>query len=328
MKTDIPVPNAGFRDAALCVRPPVLSSRLCCAEPKAPPMIPPLSRRATLAGLATLALFPPRAGADSAGNLAAWLTDLESAVGGHIGLACLDTGSGRQTHWRADDRFPMASTFKLLLAAAILARIDAGQDSADRALPIGEKDPVGHSPVTSAHVGGTLSLTRLCAATVTDSDNGAANLLLAAMDGPAGLTAWLRATGDDVTRLDRIEPALNEGTPGDPRDTTTPAAMATTMQRLLLGSVLSSDSQARLIGWMQASRTGLARIRAGLPPGWRAGDKTGTGGHGSVNDVAILFPPGRAPWLLCLYLTGTTVPRAAAEAAMADITRRLTSDNS
>lgn len=323
MKTDIPVPLAGSRDAALCVRVPVLSSGLC-PEPKVQTM--PLSRRATVAGLAALALSSPRALAEDAGDLALLLTGLETDLGGRIGLACIRTGSDRRTLWRGDERFPMASTFKLLLAAATLARIDAGLEPGDRALPIGPGDPVGHSPVTAAHVGGSLTLTQLCAATVTDSDNGAANLLLASMDGPVGFTDWLRGTGDVVTRLDRIEPAMSEATPGDPRDTTSPAAMAATMQRLLLGPVLLPDRRAQLIGWMRDSQTGLTRIRAGLPEGWQAGDKTGTGGHGSVNDVAILFPPGQAPWILCLYLTGTTAPRAEAEAAMADITRRLASD--
>ncbi|QYZ68306.1 class A beta-lactamase [Neotabrizicola shimadae] len=287
----------------------------------------PLSRRATLAGLATLALSPSRAGASGAGDLASLLSGHESALGGRIGLACLDTGTGRRTLWRAEERFPMASTFKLLLAAATLARIEAGIEPTDRALPVRAGDPVGHSPVTAAHVGGSLTLTQLCAATVTESDNGAANLLLDTMGGPACLTLWLRSTGDDVTRLDRNEPAMSEATPGDPRDTTTPEAMAATLQRLLLGPVLSPDRQAQLIGWMEASQTGLTRLRAGLPSGWRAGDKTGTGGHGSVNDVAILHPPGRAPWILCLYMTETTAPRPDAEAAMAAITRHLTSDN-
>lgn len=284
-----------------------------------------LSRRATLTGLA-IALAAPRAGAATPVP-ATLLAGLESGLGGRIGLACFDTGTGTQTLWRADERFPMASTFKLLLAAAILARIDSGKET-DRALPVREGDLVGHSPITSAHVGGTLTLTRLCAAAVTDSDNAAANLLLATMDGPAGLTHWLRDSGDAVTRLDRIEPALNQATPGDPRDTTTPAAMAATLQRLLLGPVLAPEARSRLAGWMEASRTGLSRLRAGLPPGWRAGDKTGTGGHGTVNDVAILWPPGRAPWMLCLFMTGTTAPRAEVEAAMAEIARHLTSDNS
>lgn len=286
------------------------------------PPAPGMTRRATLGGLAALALAG-RLSADEAA-MADDLARIEAETGGRLGLFCHDTGSGRLTAFRADERFPMMSTFKLLVAGAVLARIDAGAETADRQVPILASDLTGHCPVTRAHVGGALSVKALCAAAVQFSDNAAANLLLAGLDGPEGLTAWLRGIGDPVTRLDRIEPDLNEGTPGDPRDTTTPAAMAATMDRLLIGPVLAPTSRHRLTVWMEASDTGLARLRAGLPGGWRAGDKTGTGGHGSVNDVAILWPPGRAPWLVCLFMTQTTLPRPEVEAAQAAIARRLT----
>ena len=151
---------------------------------------------------------------------------------------------------------------------------------------------------------------------MTLSDNTAGNLLLASMGGPAGLTAFLRSLGDAVTRLDRIEPGLNEAIPGDPRDTTTPAAMLANLQALALGSALSAGSREQLVGWLLGNRTGDTRLRAGLPDGWRSGDKTGSGERGTTNDVGILWPPGRAPVLVAAYLTGTP---AAAEQRNATI---------
>lgn len=283
---------------------------------------PGMTRRAALGLLAGLALAGPLSADEP--DLEDYLKGVEADVGGRLGLFCRDTGSGRLITYRADERFPMMSTFKLLLAGAVLARIDAGDEAADRQVPIHATDLTGHCPVTSAHVGGALGVEDLCAGAVRSSDNAAANLLLAGLGGPAGLTTWLHNTGDPITRLDRIEPDLNQGTPGDPRDTTTPAAMAATMERLLIGPILTPESRQRLTGWMEDSDTGLARLRAGLPGDWRAGDKTGTGGHGSVNDVAIVWPPGRAPWLVCLFMTQTTLPRPRVEAAQARIARRLT----
>ena len=146
-----------------------------------------------------------------------------------------------------------------------------------------------------------------------------ANLMLASMDGPAGLTRYIRTLGDELTRLDRNEPTLNEATPGDPRDTTTPAAMLATMQRLTLGDVLSPGGRAQLLAWLRANRTGDARLRAGLPPGWQAGDRTGTGPNGTSNDVGLLWPPGGSPLLVAAYLTEGAADMATRDAALADV---------
>jgi beta-lactamase class A len=168
-----------------------------------------------------------------------------------------------------------------------------------------------------------MSLDKLCAAAIEESDNGAANLLLSLVGGPAGLTARLRRLGDPITRLDRTELTLNTNLPGDPRDTTTPAAYARTMRKVLLGDGLTPASRHRLEGWMVDCKTGLDRLRAGLPAGWPAGDKSGTGDNGAVNDVAIVRPPGRAPILIAVFLSGSDRPVDQLSAAHARIARAV-----
>jgi beta-lactamase class A len=229
--------------------------------------------------------------------------ELEVASGGRLGVAVLDTGTGEQSGHRRDERFPMCSTFKVLLSAAVLARVDSHQESLDRALTIPAGPLLSNSPLTQAHAGGTMSIAELCEAIVTVSDNTAANLLLDTVGGPAGVTRFARALRDDVTRLDRMELALNECQPGDPRDTTSPSAMVNDLRSLLLGKVLAEPSGDRLRQWMEASRTGLECLRAQLPEGWRAADKTGRNGEHTSNDVAVLWPPGRPPLVIAAYIT-------------------------
>ncbi len=255
------------------------------------------------------------------------LAAIEAETGGRLGVAVLDTGSGRRIEYRAGERFAMCSTFKLLLAAAVLSRVDAGQESLDRRLSYGPADLLDYAPVAKERVAeGGLPVGTLCAATVEVSDNTAANLLLATLGGPEGLTRYARDLGDEVTRLDRTEPALNMNAPGDPRDTTTPAAMVANLQRLLLGDALSATSRGQLEAWLVASPTGAARIRAGLPPTWRAGGKTGTGSNGATNDVVVAWPPDRKPLLIAVYLTGSSAPLAAREAALAQVGRLVATD--
>lgn len=260
-------------------------------------------------------------------DLLAAVAAAEAATGGRVGLAVHDLATGRRFAHRGDERFPMASTFKALLVAAILARVDRGEDRLDRAIAVRAEDIVDVSPVSKAHVGGTASLAELCEATIIHSDNAAANLLLPAVGGPAGLTAWLRRGGDAVTRLDRFETMMSEGRPGDPRDTTSPAAMLATLERLLLGAVLRPASRRRLIGWLIANTTGGTRLRAGLPADWTIGDKTGAGGHGTVNDIAIVWPrrAAPAPLVIACYLTGGTAATTTLHAAHADIARAIAS---
>lgn len=247
---------------------------------------------------------------------------IERESGGRLGVALIDTGNGRRFAWRGDERFPLCSTFKLLLAGATLARVDNGAEGLDRRIPVTAKDIIAHSTVTGEAVGGTLSIDELCAATLTTSDNAAANLLLARLGGPEKLTGWLRDIGDTVTRLDRPEPFLNESKDGDPRDTTSPVAIAEDLERLVVGATtLSAGSRTRLARWLEANQTGDNRIRAGAPEGWRIGDKTGTGERGATNDVAILWPPSGKPLLLSTYLVGSSAAQAAREKVLASAAR-------
>lgn len=250
------------------------------------------------------------------------LAALEAHAGGRLGVAALDTGTGRRLAHRAGERFPMCSTFKVLLAGTVLQRVDRGEARLDLRLPYGKADLLAYAPVTTARLAeGGLTVDELCAAAVEVSDNTAANLLLASVGGPAAVTAFARSLGDPVTRLDRTEPALNEARPGDPRDTTTPDAMAGTLRALLLGPALKPESRARLEGWMAACTTGGTRLRAGIPKDWTASDKTGSGKRGTVNDVAILHPPGRAPILVAAYFTGSRAPGKDRDAVLAEVGR-------
>jgi beta-lactamase class A len=246
---------------------------------------------------------------------------LERSVGGRIGLAALDTGTGDEIRYRADERFAMCSTFKLMLAAAILSRVDSGSVRLEQPISYSRSEVLPNSPVEQAHLtGGALSVAALLQSVLEVSDNTAANLLLGLLGGPAGYTACLRSIGDTVTRLDRREPDLNSNLAGDPRDTTTPAAMVMNMQKVLVGPTLSRNSRGRLLGWMRDSATGRDRLRAHIPTGWSAGDKTGTGAHGAVNDLAIFRPPtSRPPILVACYMSGSERSTPALSAVHASI---------
>lgn len=249
---------------------------------------------------------------------------LEREAGGRLGVAVLDTGSGASGGHRVDERFPMCSTFKWLASALVLDRVDRGLERLDRELPVSAADLVPHSPVTSEHVAaGRMRLDALCEATITLSDNAAANLILASYGGPAALTRYARSLGDQVTRLDRTEPDLNEARPGDPRDTTSPAAMVATLRRVLLGDALSARSRAQLTQWMRDTRTSGDRMRARLPAGWQAADKTGGGENGTTNDVGLLWPPSGKPIVLAVYYTESTAPAAVRNGVIASATDRV-----
>ena len=250
------------------------------------------------------------------------LAALEHHSGGRLGVYALDTGSGRSIAYRAHERFPMCSTFKLLLAGAVLARVDEGNESLARLVGYSDADMLPNSPVTKAHLNmASMTVAQLCAAAVERSDNTAANLLLHSLLGPGGVTKFARKIGDPMTRLDRDEPALNSAIPGDPRDTTTPAAIAADARVLVLGNALSVRSRTQLRAWLLACQTGTQRLRAGVPAAWREGDKTGTGDRNTANDVAIFWPPARAPIVVAAYATGMTVPAAAQNAVLAGVGR-------
>jgi beta-lactamase class A len=269
------------------------------------------NRRSFLAALTVTALsLPARAAPSTEERLALankQFADMEAREGGRLGVFVRDTGAGATIEHRADERFPMCSTFKLLAAAAALKRVDQGAERLDRKIAYGPSDLLEYAPVAKAHVAeGGMTVADLCAAAIDWSDNTAGNLILESIGGPSGFTEFARSLGDPVTRLDRNEPTLNESLPGDPRDTTSPRAMAGAMQKVLAGDALSGASRSQLQTWLIGDKVGDKRLRAGLPPSWRIGDKTGTGDRGSTNAVAIIWPPGRAPLIATVYYTGSS----------------------
>jgi len=253
--------------------------------------------------------------------LPADLAQLEKANGGRLGVSVVDTATGERSGYRADERFPMCSTFKFLLGAAVFERVDRRQESLDRAITIPPKPLLHNSPLTEPRAGETMTVADLCHAALTRSDNTAANLLLESIGGPAAITRFYRSIGDSVTRLDRMEPELNDSVASDPRDTTSPAAIADDLKAVLLGAVLSTTGRRQLIDWMEASLTGLDRLRAKLPEGWRAADKTGSDGEHTSNDIAVLWPVAAPPIVIAAYITQCHGPESKRAAMLAEIGR-------
>jgi len=226
---------------------------------------------------------------------------LEAEFGSRIGVYAIDTGSGDEIAYRADERFAYASTFKALAAAAVLQKNDIAD--LDRVVTFSSDELITHSPVTELHVESGMTLGELAEAAVRVSDNTAGNLLLEELDGPAGFTTALRAVGDDVTQAVRWEAGLNDGVPGDPRDTTSPRAFATDLREFALGDTLTSEKRAMLVDWMSGNATGDTLIRAGVPADWTVADKSGSGGYGVRNNIAVVWPPGREPIVLAVLTT-------------------------
>lgn len=246
--------------------------------------------------------------------------DIEVETGGRLGVALVDKAGKLLLGFNRDDRFAMCSTFKAPLGAAILAGAEGGKFGLEGSIPFGKDDLLDHAPVVKKNLKrGRMSMAELAAAAIEVSDNSAANLLLPMVGGPEGFTRFLRAHGDTVTRLDRNEPALNENVEGDPRDTTSPSAMAGLMAILLFRD-LKPESADMLRGWLNASTTGAKRIKAGLPEGWTSGSKTGSCGT-AFNDVALVRSPQGEEYILAIYLDRPTVDAAAAEAAIAETAR-------
>jgi len=285
-----------------------------------------IERRQFLVGAGGLGLLAaaPGLGAPQAGlggrRLAETVAALERRSRGRLGVAVLDTGTRRRFSHRGDERFPLCSTFKFLLAADLLARADRGALELDRRLPI-MATHLGNSDFVKSRVGRDASLRELAHAIIEISDNDAANLLLAEIGGPPALTRFARALGDPVTRVDRMEPVSDA--PSDVSDTTSPAAMAADFERILLGKVLKPASRVTLTDWLLHSKTGAGRLRAGLPAGWRLAHKTGTGMHGSSNDAGLVWRPHAAPLVISVYLTGSPLGDAGRDAVIAAVGRAV-----
>lgn len=232
------------------------------------------------------------------------IKDAEVRLDARVGYTELDINSGHILEsFRSEERFPMMSTFKVLLCGAVLSRVDRGLEQLDRRIKYRQSDLVEYSPVTAKNLAEGMTVAELCSAAITMSDNTAANLLLSVIGGPQGLTAFLRNNGDHVTRLDRWEPALNEALPGDVRDTTTPEVMAKTLRQLLTGKILKATSRQQLMDWMVADKVAAPLLRSVLPPGWFIADKTGAGERGSRGIIAALGPDGKPSRIVVIYLT-------------------------
>lgn len=254
-------------------------------------------------------------------EIAARLREIEGRSRGQLGVHILDTASCAEFGHRADARFLMCSTSKLLASALVLRRTDRGEASLDTRIVVARSDLLPHSPVTEKRVGGPgMTLAELCEATMTTSDNAAANLILASQGGPAAVTAFTRTLGDTVTRLDRNEPGLNRW--HGEFDTTSPRAMRHSFQQLMLSNALTPRSRDLLRQWLRANTTGGERLKAGLPADWVVGDKTGSG-DGTTNDIAVVWPPGRAPLLVGAFLTHSSASSEARNRTLADVGRLL-----
>jgi beta-lactamase class A len=270
-----------------------------------------ITRRGLLVGGAVLAAGCAHTRADEA------FATIEDRLGGRIGFSALDTHSGRRIRWRANERFAMCSTFKVALAAAVLARIDHGDLLPDHVLNFDPTRLLGASRASAQHLDGRISVIEACEGVVTVSDNTAANALLDLIGGPTVMTAFFRRLGDQVTRLDCYEMELNSNIDGDVRDTTTPDAMLHILTLLLLGDVLGATWRSRLTGWMLNEQNGKSRTRAGLPPSWRVANKPGTSANGAVNDIAVGWPSQGQAIILATYTNAARTEIAESEAAIA-----------
>lgn len=264
-----------------------------CAPTDAPAPPPPAASSPTLESSA------PQGGEASGGQAVVVddeLSALEAAYDARVGVYALDTGSGDRVAYRADERFAYASSIKAVLAAAILREVD----DLDRVISYGADALVANSPETEANLATGMSIRDLAEAAVRVSDNAATNLLLAELGGPAAFGELLAALGDTTTEPARTEPALNEATPGDTRDTSTPRALAETLRAYALGDTLPDDRRALLINWMSGNATGDTLIRAGAPSDAVVADKSGAGGYGTRNDIAVVWPAEGDPIVIAV----------------------------
>lgn len=246
--------------------------------------------------------------------------DAASSLKARVGVAVYDTGNGQVWRYHADERFPMASTSKTLVCAALLRR---GEPLMSQQVLIRKGDVQSYAPVLKNRVGQKVSASDLCAITLRTSDNTAVNAVLDVLGGPSSVTSFLRSMGDRTTRLDRNEPALNEGTPGDERDTTTPDAMVETLRRLVLGSVLDEASRMQLTEWLIGNEVAGPLLRASVPADWRVADRSGAGGFGTRGIAAVMWPPDRDPVVAAIYLTETAASLEERNAAIASIGRAI-----
>jgi beta-lactamase class A len=280
-----------------------------------------LNRRDLLSAITAVALA---SSAEASERAESKLKKIRQRVGGRLGVHVLDSQSGRRFGIDDNGRYAMASTFKVALAAALLWQVDRKAFTLEHRLPIAKSDLLLHSPSVEVKLMATadaMTVRELLAAAVTQSDNAATNILLRSMGGPSSVTAFFRTIGDNLSRLDRYELELNSNVVDDPRDTTTPRAMVDSMLAIFTRDVLSITSRALLIDWMTASKTGIDRVRAGLPKSWNGGDKTGSGDNGAINDIVVTYPPNRRPIFIAVYMSESKLTVPELSAAHAEIGR-------
>jgi beta-lactamase class A len=249
------------------------------------------------------------------------LRRLEASFKGRIGAYAIDTATGKTIAYRSGERFPLLSTFKASAAAAALHKARTSAPGLmDKVVHWTAADLKEHSPVTEKHLKDGMTVAELCEAAITQSDNTAGNMVLKQIGGPAGLTRYFRTLKDPVSRLDRWETELNDWSPKEKRDTTTPAAMGRDLRAMTAGGALDAKDRQRLNTWLIATQTGGARIRAGLPKTWTIGDKTGTTSqYGAGNDIAIVWPgKSSAPVIMAVYTNRKAADAAVDEKVLAD----------
>ncbi|MDN7932974.1 PEN family class A beta-lactamase, Bcc-type [Burkholderia metallica] len=296
---------------AAATAPLALTVAACASRPAASPAATDEAGAAAAAAAASVA---PAAAAQM-------FAELERSAGGRVGVCAIDIATGRRAEHRADERFPFCSTFKAMLSAAVLAQSVERPALLQQRVTYSQTDLVNYSPVSEKHVGTGMTVAALCEAAIQYSDNSAANLLLKMLGGPSAVTAYARSIGDDTFRLDRWETELNTALPGDPRDTTTPAAMAASMRVLMVGDALPPAQRAQLVAWMRGNKVGDKRLRAGVPAGWTVADKTGTGDYGTTNDAGVVWSPSRTPIALAVYYTQARADARAKDDVIASVAR-------
>lgn len=253
-------------------------------------------------------------------DLKADFAKIESTYKTRLGVFAIH---GEKTiSYREDERFAYCSTFKWVLCAAILKKVEAKELSLEKKIKYSQKDLLSYSPITSKYVSeGQMTVADLCSATITLSDNTAANLLSPLVGGTIGLQKFVRNMDDTIMRFDRPEPDLNSNISGDPQDTTSSKAMASLLRNALSGAKLSKKSQEQLLSWMREASTGKDRIRAGVPKEWKVGNKTGTGNNGAANDVGVIFPPNSPRIYISIFTSGNESDLKSHEKAIAEATK-------
>lgn len=251
------------------------------------------------------------------------IEEIESQLNARIGVSIYDVTDNKLWDYNGDTRFPLMSTFKTLACAKLLVDVEKGLQSFNTSSVITKSSLVKWSPVTKKHVGEQFTLKQACSAAMIMSDNTATNIVLASIKGPKELTRFMRSIGDDVTRLDRVEPYLNEALDGDKRDTTTPTAMVKSLHTLLFGDILSQDSKVQLKQWMIDNKVTSSLFRSVLPEGWSIADRSGAGGYGSRGITAVVWSDKRSPLIISIYLTQTDASFALRNKAIANIGKEI-----